>query len=105
MQWFMRRRKRLLQIFARTGTWIDQSAVAQLAPSVQIKAAAFALRVRPKTASTHAALKIKAFVPIQTQPAQVFIHGADELRLASLIVEVFIAEDEFAVCGAGALPC
>jgi hypothetical protein len=35
---------------------------------------------------------------------QVFIHGADELRLASLVIKIFIDEDEFAACGTGALP-
>ena len=116
----MRRGQCSLQIFPRTGTRIDQSAVAQFAPCVEIKTAAFALRIRPKVAeftscrddasvAAHSSFanttsKIKVFIPIQPQPVQVFIHGADELRLASLIVEVFIAEDEFAMCGACALP-
>src|SRR6478752_6974709 len=98
----MRGRQRTVQIFAGKGTGVYEAAVAQLAPCVEIKAAALALRVRPKVAEANAALESEAFVPIQAQPTQVFIHGADELRLASLVVQVFIAADEVAVRGAGA---
>src|SRR5260221_13170536 len=48
--------------------------------------------------------EVRAFVPIQAQPAEVFIHGADEFRLASLVVQVFIAEDKASASGTGTPP-
>jgi hypothetical protein len=51
-----------------------------------------------------AAIEIEAFVPIQTEPAQVFIHGTDELQLTTLVIKIFIAEDELTLSSSGALP-
>ena len=46
----------------------------------------------------------RALVPVEAQPVQVFIHGVNKFRTAALVVQVFIAEDKFAVRGAGTLP-
>lgn len=39
---------------------------------------------------------VRAFIPIQTQPTKVFVHCLNKFRLASLVIEIFIAEDELA---------
>src|ERR1051326_4239614 len=95
----MRRRERALQVFARAGAGVDQAAITQFLPRRQIDAAALALRVR-REGPAHA----RPLIPVESKPAQIFIHGAHEFRPAALIVEVFIAEDERAGGVARALP-
>jgi hypothetical protein len=114
MRWlfFMRRGERSLEIFPRTGTGIDESAVAKFTPCVQINRSALALRIRSKVPADAPMLaafamlprKAVTLVPVQAQPTQVVIHGPHEFRLAALKVQVFIAEDERAAGGAGAAP-
>src|SRR5689334_10393109 len=90
----------LFQVFARAGAGIDATGIAQTPPAFQVKTAALALRIRSKRAAY-----VRAFVPFETKPAQVFKHCLNKLRLASLKVEVFIAKDQLASGSAGAPVC
>ena len=87
-----------LQVFARAGAGIDEATIAQRAPGCEVKLAALTLRIWCEEPTD-----IRAFVPIETQPVQVFIHGVYKVRLAALEVEVFVAKDETAVGGSGTL--
>ena len=46
---------------------------------------------------------IRAFLPLQAKPVKVFQHGRDKFRAATVAIEVFVAENERAAMGLGAL--
>src|SRR6266496_3498313 len=80
---------RMCQLLARACARIDESAVAQDPPRLRVDFSPLTLRVRGMRPTA-----VGAFVPLQSQPAQVFIHCGDVLRPASVWIKVFIAEDE-----------
>src|SRR5271167_2955858 len=86
---FIRGGGRVGQVLARAGARIDESAIAQFAPALQVKLAAPALLVRRKRSAD-----IGAFVPANAKPAQVLDHGLGEFWLRALRVEVLIAKDQ-----------
>ena len=81
----------LRDIPARTRTRIDQAAIPQLAPSLHIEIAAFALRIWP-VRSSH----IGTFAPFDPEPMQVVEHGFGELGATTLLVEVFVSQNQCA---------
>jgi hypothetical protein len=95
----MRGVERSFQVLARASAGIDEAGVAKAAPGVEIKTSALALRVRCEWAAP-----VRAFVPFQTEPAQVLEHGADEFGLRAMHIQVFVAENELAASRAGAPP-
>ena len=74
---------------AGTSTGIDQSALMQILPGGQIACSPLALRIRGMRTAA-----IRAFVPGDTEPAQIFEHGIDELSAATLRIQVFVAQDQ-----------
>src|SRR5688572_27475967 len=42
------------------------------------------------------ATSVRAFLPDEAKPAQVFIHGGDEVRFAAITIQIFVAQDQSA---------
>ena len=95
---FVRRGGGGLDVLARAGAGVETAGGAELGESITIERQAFALGIGSERAAT-----IGAFLPVETEPAQVFEHGGGEFGLGARGVEVFVAEDEDAVLGLGAL--
>lgn len=96
----VRGRDGLGEVATRTGTGIDEAAVAEGAPCGEVLATAFALQVG-RVRSTN----IGTFGPADAEPAQFFEHGDGEVGARALGIEVFVAEDESAIAGDGPLIC
>src|SRR5207247_10730757 len=95
---FVRRAERVENIFARTSAGIDKAAGFQLFQGSPIKVEPLALSVR-----TDCAAAVGSFLPLKTEPAQVFSHRRDKFFLAARAVEVFVAQHERAADFLGAL--
>src|SRR5215469_6188429 len=95
---FVRSFERALQIFARAAARIDEAAVAEFAPRVDIEIAPLALHVRTKSSAG-----IGPFLPGQAEPAQILEHGVNEFGPGALKIQILVAKNKFAACGAGPL--
>ncbi len=87
-----------LEILAGTFAGIDGAGVEELLPGGEIEVAALALRV-----GSEGAADVGAFLPADSEPAQVFDHGLLEVGAGAMRIEIFVAKDEGAVCGETAL--
>src|ERR1035437_2320565 len=85
----MRRAERGLQVFARAATRKEKAAPEQLSTCVQIEGLATALLVGSKRPA-----KVWAFLPSNSQPAQVFQGGLGVLGAAAVGVQIFHAHDQ-----------
>lgn len=86
-----------LEVFARAGAGIHEASLFQSGDGVAVERVALALIVGCERAAD-----VRAFLPIEAEPAEVFEHGGDELHFAAGVVDVFVAEDEDAAVGPGA---
>ncbi len=80
---------RLCQVFAGAGTRIDETCIPQAAPRGEIVLPPLALgvrRVRPAA--------IRAFIPSNSQPTEVFDHRVNKLCPAALRIKVVVAENQ-----------
>ena len=80
---------RSLHIATGTFAWIDESACAQSFKCMDVVRASLALRVGAARPSA-----IRPFPPLKAKPPHVFQHGGDELRLAPIAIEIFVAQHE-----------
>ena len=87
-----------MDVLARAGAGIDVAGGAELVQGVEMKLATFGLIVGSERAAA-----IRAFLPVETEPFEVFIHGRVKFRAATGDVEVFVAQDKDAVLSACAL--
>ncbi len=95
----MRRAQRGFKILARAAAGIEIAAPQQPAPGRQIDGPPLALHVGRKRPAL-----VRALLPANAQPAQVFERGFGINGLAALRVQVFHAHDQRAACLAGPLP-
>jgi hypothetical protein len=95
---FMRGTERDGEILARAATGIEEAALHQAAPCGEIDWIALTLCVRSVWAAD-----VRAFVPVNAEPAKVFEGSVGVLGAAAIGIEVFHAHDECAVCGVGVL--
>ena len=95
---FVRRAGGLLDIAARTGAGINGAGGAQLLESGEVVRAALALPVGRDRAA-----EIRAFLPDQAEPVQIFDHRGGEVRLRPGLVKVLVAQHEHAAGRARAL--
>lgn len=86
------------QVFARAGTWINESSGAQAPPGFQVMSAPLALRIR-----TIVSAAIRPLVPAKSEPLQVFNHRLRKFGARSLGIEIFVAQDQSAAELDGAL--
>ena len=91
---FVRSGSSVFQVLAGAGAWVDEAAIAQPAPCFKIKTAALTLRIRAVSSHRWAG-KIRTFIPVESQPAEVIEHCLHELRARAMRIQVFIAEHEF----------
>ncbi len=94
----MRGLRGLRQIFARARAGVNSAGIAQLLPRLQINIAALALGIRRVRAAD-----IRAFPPLDAEPAQVFEVRVYEFAARALRVEIFVAQEERAAGVARAL--
>jgi hypothetical protein len=87
-----------LEILARTFAGIDCAGVKELLPCGEVRVAAQALRV-----GREGAAYVRAFLPFDAEPAQVFQHGLLEVGAGAMRVEVLVSKDKGAACGEAAL--
>ncbi len=92
----VRRARGRLNVFPRTGAGIDVARVTESLESGQVQMRAFGLIVGTKRAAA-----IGAFLPLEAEPFEVFVHGGHEFQTATGGIEVFVAQNENAVLGAG----
>src|ERR1035437_1162266 len=85
----IRSARRLRQILARANARIEKPALPQPSPSLQIVRPALTLRVRGTRAAT-----FRPLTPANSQPAQVFGHGADNLRPRALRIQILIPQNQ-----------
>jgi len=85
-------------ILARTGAGVNKPAGAQFLESCAVKFDTLTLVIRSERTTA-----VRAFLPLETEPAQIFEHRGNKLRFAAIPVEVFVAQDQTAVRGQGAL--
>ena len=85
----IRRTGRERNIFSRTRARINRSDVSQPLPGREIESPALTLSVR--TGRTPA---VRPFLPGNPQPAKVLNHGVDELRTATLRIQVFVTKNQ-----------
>ena len=81
------------QVLARAATRIKEAAVDQLAPYGHVGFVPLALHVRLERPTD-----VRALLPGQAQPAQIFQRGIGVLGSAAFAVQVFHAQNEFAAC-------
>jgi hypothetical protein len=91
---FMRRFECVFQVFAAAGAWINEAPIAETTPCFEVEVMTLALGVRSERPAY-----VRTFVPIDAQPAQVFIHGVDEFRPGTLLVKIFVAKNELSSGG------
>jgi hypothetical protein len=78
------------EIAAGATAWVDPSAISEPAPS-------------PEEMIKATTLEIRAFIPCEIEPAEVFDGGLGIFRLAAVRIEILDAKDEGALCATGAL--
>jgi len=83
--------RRACHVLARFVAGVNIVCILQLLPSAEKSSVALALAVGPSLAA-----HVGAFVPVATEPAEVFDRTVGELGLAALRVEVFVAVNELA---------
>jgi hypothetical protein len=88
----------LREVFARTRARVDGSAAHKIAPCFEVESASLALLVRGKGAAD-----VGAFVPLETEPAKIFVHRALKLGAGTIWIQVFVAKNKHAAGGAGTL--
>src|ERR1700691_3050239 len=82
----------LRQILARTHARIQNPALSQPPPSLQIVRPALALGVRGIGSAA-----IRPLAPTNSQPAQIFHHGASTLRSRALWIQILIPQNQSSV--------
>jgi hypothetical protein len=87
-----------LDVLARAGAGIDGAGSEQTVKRGAIERDARALKVGSEPTAA-----VRAFLPLEAEPAKVFEHGGSEFRPATIGVEVFVAENELAGVFARAL--
>ena len=87
----MRGLRGLLDVLARAGAGIDEAAEVKLLERRPVERKTLALLVGCERAA-----HVRSLLPVESKPAKVFEHGADELRLGACGIEVFVAQDECA---------
>jgi hypothetical protein len=90
--------RRLSKILARTSARINETAIAQPFPGVEIGSTSFTLQIGTVRAAT-----VRTFTPADTEPSQVLNHGTDKLRPRALWIKVFVAKDQRALMINGSL--
>ena len=80
------------QILARAGAGEDVAAVAKPSPGVEVETVAFALRIRSEGTAN-----VRSFLPVDSEPMQIFDKSLHILRLGALRIEVFVAQDKRSV--------
>src|SRR5206468_3065864 len=83
------RAERVENIFARAGARVNAFAGLQFLQGGPVKIKPLALSVW-----TECAAAVGSFLPLKTEPAQVFSHRRDKFFLAARAVEVFVAQHE-----------
>jgi len=86
------------EIPARAGAGINEAGGAELLERGEITRAAFALGIGSEWAAAAG-----AFLPVNSEPAEVFEHGGNEFGPGTGGVEVFVAENKGPAAGDGAL--
>jgi hypothetical protein len=79
-------------ILPRTRTRINHPPLAQRLPSPQIMPTPLTLRIR-----TTSPAAVRPLAPLNSQPAQIFIHCRHKLRPTALRIQILIAEDQLAM--------
>jgi hypothetical protein len=85
------------ELTAGTDAGIEASGGEKLSPGGEVVVAALALRVgseRTARAGTQIGSEVRAFLPADAEPAQVFDHGDGVVGAGAVRVEVFVAKDE-----------
>lgn len=95
----VRRGGRALQVSARAGAGIDEAGGAKLFKGGMVEVGALALIVGGEGAA-----EIRAFVPLEAEPLEIFQERTDELRTRTRGVEILIAKNQHTVLRARALP-
>jgi hypothetical protein len=84
--------RRLRQILARTNARIEKPARAQPPPGFQIMRPALTLRVRATFSAT-----IRPLTPANSEPAQIFNHGASEFAAGALRIQILVPQHQSSV--------
>jgi len=82
----MRRLEGAEDVLARADARINEPAGAKLVECDKVIFPSFTLRVR-----TEGATAVRAFLPVETEPGEVFKHRRNELRFAAGAIEVFVS--------------
>src|SRR6185295_386983 len=69
------------------GARIDETTFAETGEGLAVKRHPFALAVRPKRSPA-----IRPFLPMKSEPPQIFQHGRHEFRLATRGIEILVAQ-------------
>jgi hypothetical protein len=87
-----------LQIFPRARTGINKISRAQFFKCVRVKIMPLTLHVRPERSGV-----VGAFVPGEAEPPGTFVHIRQKLGARTGRIEVFDAQNQDTIAGAGAL--
>jgi len=88
----------LRQVLTRTAARVKPACGKQPAPGIAVKGVSLTLPVwSARTAH------IWSLLPVETEPTQVLQHGIAKVRPRPLMVEIFVAENQFAADGKGTL--
>jgi hypothetical protein len=90
--------QRVADIASRTGARVDGAGLEECPKDLPVQTETFALVI-----AGGGAPDIRALVPSQAEPLQIFKHRLHELRFAACAIEIFVAEDEGAPVLQGAL--
>src|SRR5208282_4855829 len=85
----IRSARRQRKILARTSAWIQKPARPQAPPSLQIVRPALTLRVRAVRAAT-----VRPLAPTNSQPAQIFNHGASKFRPRASRIQILVPQNQ-----------
>ena len=77
------------KVFAGAGARVDVALAKELAPGFEVARAALTLHVRSERTAD-----VWSFIPIDSEPAEIFIHRSLELGTRAIRVEILVAEDQ-----------
>ncbi len=86
------------EVLSRAAAGIEKAAEEQATPGVDVGLAALTLKI-----GLAGTADVRAFMPADAEPEQIFNRGAGEFTTGAVGVEIFDAENERALCVAGAL--
>jgi len=81
--------RRLSKVFAGAGARVDVALAKKFAPGFEVARAALTLHVWSEGAA-----EVGSFIPIDSEPAEIFIHRSLELGTRAIRVEILVAKDE-----------